>query len=79
MGEIKSTLDLVMEKTRHLSLSSAEKQKQKSIEIENRIKDLLQKYEDQIVSTDNLKTEFDKIKTEFSLSDDTNFIKKIFL
>ena len=28
MGEIKSTLDLVLEKTRHLTLSSEEKQEQ---------------------------------------------------
>ena len=31
MGEIKSTLDLVLEKTRHLSLSSEEKQAQTQI------------------------------------------------
>ena len=31
MGEIKSTLDLVMEKTRHLTLSQEEKKVQKRI------------------------------------------------
>jgi len=34
MGEIKSTLDLVMEKTKNLSLSSEERQEQKNKEIE---------------------------------------------
>ena len=33
MGEIKSTLDIVMEKTKHLSLSKAEKDAQKIEEI----------------------------------------------
>ena len=33
MGEIKSTLDLVMEKTRHLTLSQEEKDAQKKVEI----------------------------------------------
>ena len=38
MGEIKSTLDLVLEKTKNLTLSSEEKESQKQKEIENRIK-----------------------------------------
>jgi hypothetical protein len=39
LAEIKSTLDLVMERTRNLTLSSEEKQAQKQIEIGNLIKD----------------------------------------
>ena len=37
MGEIKSTLDLVLEKTKHLTQSSAEKQAQIRKDIEIRI------------------------------------------
>ena len=50
MAEIKSTLDLVMEKTRNLTLSSEEKQAQKQIEIGNRIKGLVQKFQGRTVN-----------------------------
>ena len=43
MGEIKSTLDLVLEKTKNLTLSSEEKEEQKQKEIEKRIKGMMQK------------------------------------
>ena len=43
MGEIKSTLDLVLEKTKHLSQSSDEKQAQIRKDVEIRIKGILQK------------------------------------
>jgi hypothetical protein len=46
MGEIKSTLDLVMEKTKHLNLNSEEKQKQLNIEIGKHINGFLQKFQD---------------------------------
>ena len=42
MGEIKSTLDLVMEKTKNLSLSDEERLGQKNKEIASRIRGLLQ-------------------------------------
>ena len=38
MTEIKSTLDLVMEKTRHLILSDEEKQEQKENEFKKKLK-----------------------------------------
>ena len=40
MGEIKSTLDIVLEKTRHLSQSSEEKQAQAQKDTENRLEAL---------------------------------------
>ena len=43
MGEIKSTLDLVLEKTRHLSQSSEEKQAQTQKDTGNRINGMLKK------------------------------------
>ena len=48
MGEIKSTLDLVLEKTKNLNLSDAEKQDQKNVEIESRLRGLLHKHHLQI-------------------------------
>ena len=55
MGEIKSTLDLVMEKTRHLTLSPEEKQKQDLSEAKKAIKSLLQRYQDDLLSFEQLK------------------------
>lgn len=50
MGEIKSTLDLVMERTRHLTLSSEEKSAQNDREQLRRIQGLIQKYRDQVIT-----------------------------
>ncbi len=69
MGEIKSTLDLVLEKTKHLSQSSAEKQAQVRKDIEMRINGLLQKYQDGVVSKAQLQRDFEALKTEFNLSE----------
>ena len=54
MAEIKSTLDLVMEKTKNLSLSSEERQAQKNQEIESRIRGLLQKFKDRALNSERL-------------------------
>ena len=55
MGEIKSTLDLVMEKTSHLTLSPEEKQKQDLTEAKKAIKSLLQRYQDDLLSFEQLR------------------------
>jgi hypothetical protein len=68
MGEIKSTLDLVMEKTRHLTLSQTEKEAQKRIEVNNRLKGLIQKYQDGFLKKDNLKKELDNLKIAYDLN-----------
>ncbi len=54
MGEIKSTLDLVMDKTRHLTLSDEEKQEQKEKEFKKNLKGPTQKFQD-------IKDRFDKL------------------
>ena len=77
MGEIKSTLDLVMEKTKNLSLSSEERQAQKNQEIESRIRGLLQKFKDQVLSDDNLKAEYQKLQKEYDLSGNAPLIREI--
>ena len=77
MGEIKSTLDLVMEKTKNLSLSSEERQAQKNKEIESRICGLLQKFKDQALNVDNLKAEYQKLHKDYDLSGNEPLVKEI--
>ena len=70
MSEIKSTLDLVMEKTRHLTLSQEEKEEQKRIEVKNRLKGLIQKYQDNLLRKENLEKELNSLKTTYDLNVD---------
>ena len=77
MGEIKSTLDLVMEKTRNLTLSAEEKLAQKEIEIGNRIKGLVQKYQDGLLIKNQLKTEYEGLKKDSNLSDDSLLVNEV--
>jgi len=69
MGEIKSTLDIVMEKTKHLSLSDEEKEAQKKEAIKKTVKGLIQKYKDQIITIKQLEDEWNDLEKENQLSD----------
>ncbi len=75
MGEIKSTLDLVMEKTRHMKLSPEERLEQKHRELAQRILGLLQKAQDGILGADAFRAEYEELKKEQGISDDAVFIK----
>jgi hypothetical protein len=77
MAEIKSTLDLVMEKTKHLHLTSEERQTQKDLEIKKRMSGLLQKFLDQTLSMVELQAEYDNLIKNGNLSDHTIFINEI--
>ena len=68
MGEIKSTLDLVMEKTRHLTLSKEEKEEQKHIEVNKRLKGLLQKYQDNILKKEHMEEELHSLRKTYELN-----------
>ena len=68
MGEIKSTLDLVMEKTRHLTLSQKEKEEQKQIGVNKRLKGLLQKYQDNLLRKEQLGQELESLRKTFDLN-----------
>ena len=72
MGEIKSTLDLVLEKTKNLNLSDKEKRDQKDKELESRLRGLLQKYEDQRVTLERFESEYEVLRTEFNISESHN-------
>jgi len=77
MAEIKSTLDLVVEKTKNLSLSSEERQTQKNLEIESRIRGLLQKFKDQTLNVDNFKSEYQKLQKDYDLAGNAPLIREI--
>jgi hypothetical protein len=70
MSEIKSTLDIVMEKTRHLTLSQEEKKAQKRIEVNKRLQGFLQKYQDNLLKKENLQKELDNLKIAYDFKVD---------
>lgn len=76
MGEIKSTLELVLEKTKHLSLSKYEKQQHTQNEVKKLFKGLLQKYKDQKINKDQLKKEYSSIKKLHNIADDKQFLNE---
>jgi len=69
MGEIKSTLDIVMEKTKHLCLSEEEKDAQKKEEAKKIVKGLIQKYKDQVINIKQLEDVWNGLEKENNLSD----------
>jgi len=77
MGEIKSTLDLVLEKTKNLTLSSEEKEEQQQKEIENRIKGMMQKYQDGILPKNQLITDYEILKKEYNMSQNRALITEV--
>ena len=69
MGEIKSTIDLVLEKTRGLTLSSEDKEKIAQEELEKKIQGLISRYLDQLIPMSRLTEEMKKMAdTEKDLS-----------
>ena len=78
MAEIKSTLDLVMEKTKHFSLTSEERELQKRNELKKRIMGLVQKYEDELLSAEQVRVDYEKLKAEFKLSENAALIEVLF-
>lgn len=69
MAEIKSTLELAMERTRHLSMSAEEKAEQQQADFQKRLQGLLQQYADQVVTTDAFKKRLDALQQEFKMTD----------
>ncbi len=71
MGEIKSTLDLVLERTRHLSLSPAEREAQRQREARGRIGGLLQQLLDQRLAAAEAASRLQGLLAELGLTDRT--------
>jgi uncharacterized protein YnzC (UPF0291/DUF896 family) len=57
MGEIRSTLDIIMEKTKGLTMTEEEKRDLKRREIAGKVRGLIQRYVDGIIDPDRLKSE----------------------
>ena len=66
MAEIKSTLDLVMERTRHLTLSESEKAAQSAADAERRVAGLVQRYVDQALKPHEFTAELGLLASENS-------------
>jgi hypothetical protein len=69
MGEIKSTLDLVMARTRHLSLSEEDRARQKRADFEKRLQGLLQRYEDGDLSAAAFLEKFAGLQSELKIEE----------
>lgn len=57
MGEIKSTLDIIMEKTKGLTATEEEKEAFKKAEVEGKVRGFLQKFLDGLLDEERLKME----------------------
>lgn len=77
MGEIKSTLDLVMERTRHLSLSAEEKASQQRADFEKRLQGLLQQYADDALSAAGLKEKVADLQTRTQMREKPPLIRAV--
>lgn len=69
MAEIKSTLDLVMERTKNLRFSEEEKQAQKAEDAKKALNGLIQQYLDQLLGEDELDTKITGLLKECQLAD----------
>ena len=70
MAEIKSTLDLVMERTRHLTMSTEERAGQRKKDFEKKLNGLLQQYEDKVLDLDELMERISALQANLHLDDD---------
>ena len=68
MAEIKSTLELVLERTRHLTLTDEEKREHALSEFKADVNGLLQKYQDGVLNLERLEKEVRALqeKTQFT-------------
>ena len=65
MSEIKSTLDLVMERTKNLTMNAAEKEEQQKAELKKRLAGLIQKFQDQAIKPTELFKHLNELKNTF--------------
>jgi hypothetical protein len=73
VGEIRSTLDLVLEKTRNLTLSEEEKRNLAREELDKKIQGLVSKYLHNLLPLDRIREELESIE-----SDDPDLRHKLF-
>ncbi|MBL7174472.1 MAG: hypothetical protein ISS66_01485 [Desulfobacteraceae bacterium] len=59
MGEIRSTLDIIMEKTKDLTMSDAEKEEYRRTTLSGKLKGLVQKFIDNQISSHSIRSEIE--------------------
>lgn len=69
MGEIKSTLDLVMERTRNLTLSEEEKTEKNRAEFRKRLQGLVERYREGTLKREELRKDLAALQTQYAVSD----------
>ena len=69
MGEIKSTLDLVMERTKHLSMTDDEKARQRQQDFEKQLGGLLLRYGDGALPLDAARAQIAELQRNFDIDD----------
>jgi len=67
MAEIKSAIELAMEKTRDLVVSSEEREAMAMREIEDKVKAVLRRYVEEMVDADDASKELDRISADKAL------------
>jgi hypothetical protein len=78
MGEIKSAIELAMERTRHMSLSEEEKVQQHKDEFEKLLQGALQRYSDEAMSIDEFRDRISELQSELHITDHQLVIKAVF-
>lgn len=77
MAEIKSTLDIVMERTRHLTLSAEERQLQALTEFKKNLAGLFLKYESSAISLNRLAEEVRSLREASGVKDEAVLVSEI--
>ncbi|MBN1931233.1 MAG: hypothetical protein JW786_06455 [Desulfobacterales bacterium] len=77
MAEIKSTLDLIMEKTKHLTLTQEEKEKQTFEEFRKKLNGLLKKFEEGIYTNIEFDSELKELQKHYEITEKKIVIRAI--
>lgn len=77
MAEVKSTLELVMERTRHLTLTEDEKREQAVAEFKGSLGGLLQKVQDGIIGPERFKADLRTLEEGSRLSGSAMLIEEL--
>jgi hypothetical protein len=77
MAEIKSTLDLVMERTRHLTLSEEEKREQALGEFKRNVSGLIQKFQDGFLTPDSFRVDLHRLQESSQVMDNGIIFEEI--
>ncbi|MDZ7698625.1 MAG: hypothetical protein U5R49_17440 [Deltaproteobacteria bacterium] len=77
MGEIKSTLDLVMEKTRHMNLTQTERHEKRAEEMRKALRGLIQKFRDHVLRKEQFLEAFGRLEDVEDHPKDRMLLKEV--